>query len=205
MAVKRIDHIAIVVPDIEEATAFYQGVLGLPLERVERIDEQGVTVAFFPIGGSEVELLAPLNETSGVARFLEKRGAGMHHLCLEVDDIAQALADLQARGVELIHEMPLEDASGKKMAFIHPRSTYGVLIELYELPAVPQVERAPNLAALGRRLALEVRALSAGLVAFWQELLAPATLADVAANGNGKGITLKAEGEVLAEGELEQM
>ncbi|NLH08372.1 MAG: methylmalonyl-CoA epimerase [Chloroflexi bacterium] len=208
MAVKRINHVALVVPDIEEATAFYRDVLGLRLERVERIYEQEVTVAFFPVGNSKVELLQPTTDTSGVARFLEKRGPGMHHLCLEVDDIEETLEALRARGVELIDEQPRETADGKKMAFIHPRSTYGVLIELYELPASHPVARLQQVApvqTLGRQLAIELRALRAGASAFWRALRTPTPSAPVSkANGNGNGstpigITLKAEGEMLEE------
>lgn len=199
MAVKRIDHIAIVVPDIQEATSFYQDVLGLALERVEQVDEQEVTIAFFPTGGSEIELLEPLNDTSGVARFLEKRGPGMHHLCLEVDDIGQTLDEMRAAGVELINEQPIEEASGKKLAFVHPRSTGGVLIELYELPPVPQVALHRRIERLGQRLLLEARAVGGGVAAFWNALVAPENGEALTFHTNGNGITLKAEGEMLDE------
>lgn len=210
MAVKRIDHVAIVVPELDEAIAFYRDVLGLRLERVEQVAEQEVTVAFFPTGDSEVELLEPATESSGVARFLEKRGPGMHHLCLEVDDIRQTLDDLRARGVELIDEQPREVGGGKKLAFLHPRSTYGVLIELYELPAAPPAARVQQQAApaqtLGRQLAIELRALRAGASAFWRALRTPVPSAPAPktnGNGNGNGgpvgITIKAEGEMLDE------
>jgi len=189
VAVKRIDHIAIVVPDIDEAAAFYRDVLGLTLERIEHVAEQEVVVAFFPTGDSEVELLQPTTADSGVARFLEKRGPGIHHLCLEVEDICRTLADLKARGVELINEEPLQGSGGKKMAFIHPRSTYGVLVELYELPRRPR--------GLDR-LALEVRALRAGVSGFWEALRTAPPIEQP--NGNGKGITLKAEGDIIPEG-----
>lgn len=201
MAVKRIDHIAIVVPDIQEATSFYQDVLGLTLERVEQVDEQEVTIAFFPTGGSEIELLEPLNDTSGVARFLEKRGPGIHHLCLEVDDIRQTLDEMRAAGVELINEEPIEQESGKKLAFVHPRSTGGVLIELYELPPVPQVALHRRIGRLGQRLLLEARALSGGVTAFWNELIDPEDGEPLILHSNGNGITLKAEGEVIEEAE----
>lgn len=208
MAVKRIDHIAIVVPDLGEATSFYRDVLGLRLDRVERVDEQEVTIAFLPAGDSEVELLEPTTSSSGVARFLEKRGPGMHHLCLEVDDIEQALAELKAHGVELIDEQPVEGGDGKKMAFIHPRSAHGVLVELYELPARPRLHvYQPSAAeALRQRLALECRALRAGAEAFLQELRTPAVAppngnGNGHANGNGHGIMLKAAGQMLDEDE----
>jgi len=132
MAVIRIDHIAIVVDDIEKARGFYEEALGLNLAHVENVEEQESIVAFFPTGGSEIELVQPTTDDSGVARYLAKRGAGIHHICLEVNDIQATLDDLKARGVELINETPTTGSGGKQIAFIHPRSTSGVLIELYQ-------------------------------------------------------------------------
>ncbi len=132
MSVKRIDHIAIVVPDIDEAQVFYRDVLGLELAHIEQIDGQEVIVAFFPVGGSEVELLKPTSETSGVARYLANRGPGIHHLCLEVDDLQAMIDNLKERGVQLINEQPTIGNGGKKVVFVHPKSTFGVLIELVE-------------------------------------------------------------------------
>lgn len=132
MAVIRIDHIAIVVEDIGEARGFYEEALGLNLTHVENVEEQESIVAFFPTGGSEIELVQPTSNDSGVARYLAKRGPGIHHICLEVDDIQATLDDLKARGVELINETPTTGSGGKQIAFIHPRSTSGVLIELYQ-------------------------------------------------------------------------
>lgn len=132
MAVIRIDHIAIVVEDIEESRGFYEEALGLNLTHVEHVEEQESTVAFFPTGGSEIELVQPTSDDSGVARYLAKRGPGIHHICLEVDDIQATLDDLKARGIELINEEPTTGSGGKQIAFIHPRSTSGVLIELYQ-------------------------------------------------------------------------
>ena len=132
MAVIRIDHIAIVVEDIGEARGFYEEALGLNLTHVENVEEQESIVAFFPTGGSEIELVQPTSDDSGVARYLAKRGPGIHHICLEVDDIQATLDDLKARGVELINETPTTGSGGKQIAFIHPRSTSGVLIELYQ-------------------------------------------------------------------------
>lgn len=129
----KINHIAIVVPDLEAATAFWVNSLGLPLERIEAVPEEGVRVAFLPAGGAEIELLEPTDEESGVARYLEKRGPGMHHLCLEVDDIEAVLARLQRHQVELINAEPRVGAGGRKYAFVHPKSTGGVLLELYEM------------------------------------------------------------------------
>lgn len=132
--IKRIDHIAIVVPDLETGTGFWAEALGLPVERIEAVPDEGVDVAFLPVGESEVELLQPTDEESGVARFLEKRGPGLHHICFEVDDIAATLERLRVANVPLINEQPKTGSSGKKFAFIHPKGTGGVLVELYELP-----------------------------------------------------------------------
>ena len=132
--VKRIAHIAIVVEDIEGALGFWRDALGLPLEHVEDVPEQQATVAFLLTRESELELVKPTTNDSGVARFLAKRGPGIHHICFEVDDVAATLTALKARGVRLIDEIPRIGASGKKVAFIHPESTYGVLVELTEGP-----------------------------------------------------------------------
>ena len=132
MAVIRIDHIAIVVEDIGEARGFYEEALGLNLTHVENVEEKESIVAFFPTGGSEIELVQPTSNDSGVARYLAKRGPGIHHICLEVNDIQATLDDLKSRGVELINETPTTGSGGKQIAFIHPRSTSGVLIELYQ-------------------------------------------------------------------------
>ena len=133
MPVKRIDHIAIVVPDVAEAAAFYRDALGLEVQHIEEVAGQGVKVAFLPVGESEIELVEPTSDASGVAKFLSKNGPGMHHLCLEVDDLDATLASLKAKGVGLINEQPALGAGGKRIAFIHPRSTSGVLIELVEV------------------------------------------------------------------------
>lgn len=127
----RVDHIAIVVRDLKAALAVYEGALGLTCSHTEKVPEQEVTVAFLPTGDSEIELLEPTGTDSGVARFLEQRGEGMHHICLEVDDIEATLADLAARGVPLIDKTPKQGVYGR-VAFIHPRGAHGVLIELME-------------------------------------------------------------------------
>jgi len=132
--IKKIDHIGVVVSDIEEALQVYQQALGLTLAKSQDRPDQAVRIAFLPTGESEIELVQPVTGDSGVARFLQKRGEGIHHICLEVDDIEQALADLQERGLQLIDETPRTGFQGEKFAFIHPKSTHGVLIELYEYP-----------------------------------------------------------------------
>lgn len=130
----KINHVAIVVPDLEKARAFWVDALGLPLERVAEVPAEAVRVAFLPAGESEIELLEPTDPESGVARYLAKRGPGIHHLCLEVEDIEDALNRLREHQVELINDVPRSGAEGKKYAFVHPRSTGGVLLELYQLP-----------------------------------------------------------------------
>lgn len=131
--IKRIDHIAIVVDDIDGALGFWRDALGLELDYVEEIPEQQSLIAFLRIGGNEIELVEATSDDSGVARYLKKRGPGMHHICLQVEALESMLAELKAKGVHLINETPLEGSGGKRLAFIHPESTQGVLVELYEL------------------------------------------------------------------------
>ncbi|MFN8597120.1 MAG: methylmalonyl-CoA epimerase [Anaerolineae bacterium] len=132
MTVKRIDHIAVVVDDIEGALNFWRDGLGMEMTHLEEVKEQESIVAFLPAAGSEVELVKPTTDTSGVAKYLAKRGPGMHHICVEVDDIHATLAQLKAKGVKLINETPTIGAGGKQIAFVHPSSTSGVLVELYQ-------------------------------------------------------------------------
>jgi len=133
-SVKRINHIAIVVDEIEDALHFWRDALGLKVARVEEIQDQDSVVAFLPVGDMEIELVQPTSDESGIARYLNKRGPGIHHICFEVDDIEASLESLIASGVRLINSAPAIGTSGKKFAFIHPESTHGVLVELYELP-----------------------------------------------------------------------
>lgn len=131
--VKQINHVAVVVDDMDKALSFWRDALGLDLHEVRDVPAEKSQVAFLPLAGSEVELVQPTSEDSGIAKYLAKRGPGMHHICLEVDDIAGMLAQLQAKGVRLINEQPRTAADGKRYAFIHPESTSGVLVELYQL------------------------------------------------------------------------
>jgi methylmalonyl-CoA/ethylmalonyl-CoA epimerase len=131
--IKKIDHLAIVVHNIEEALQVYEGALGLELTDVEEVPEQAVRIAFLPVGESEIELVEPLSTGSGVAKFLEKRGEGLHHVCFEVEDIEAALQDLADKGIRPINQQPRQGAHGR-VAFLHPKSTHGVLIELIEKP-----------------------------------------------------------------------
>jgi methylmalonyl-CoA/ethylmalonyl-CoA epimerase len=132
--IKKIDHVALVVADIDQALAFWRDALGLPLDHLDEVPREKSAIAFLPVGDSEIELVQPTDDSSGVARYLEKRGAGMHHICLEVDDIGAMIAQLKAKGVQLIHEQPVVAESGKQYAFIHPKAAFGVLVELYQLP-----------------------------------------------------------------------
>lgn len=134
MAIKKIDHIGIVVQDIETALKVYRDALGLELTKTEFVPEQAVKIAFLPTGESEIELVQPTTDDSGIARYLAKRGEGIHHICLEVDDIEAALAQMAAQGMQLIDETPRMGSGGQKYAFVHPKSAHGVLVELYQRP-----------------------------------------------------------------------
>lgn len=130
--VKKINHVAIVVENIDSALAFWRDQLGLTLDHIEDVPSQASKVAFLPVGEGEIELVEPTDPESGLAKYLEKRGEGMHHLCVEVDDIESMLSSLNAKGVRLINMEPV-DLPGRRMAFIHPKSTNGVLLELYQI------------------------------------------------------------------------
>lgn len=132
--IKRIDHIAVLVDDMDSSLSFWRDGLGLELGGVQDVPAELAQIAFLPTGSSEIELVRPTSSDSGLARYLEKRGPGMHHICLEVDDIQGMLAQLKAKGVQLINEEPRSSADGRKYAFIHPKSANGVMVELYELP-----------------------------------------------------------------------
>ncbi len=127
-----IDHIAIVVSDMDAALGFWQQALGLELQRIESVPAEEVDVAFLETENAHVELLLPTSEDSGIARYLATRGPGMHHLCLAVTDIEAAMARLDAAGIELINERPRRRGDGTRYAFVHPRSSGGVLVELYQ-------------------------------------------------------------------------
>jgi len=130
--IKKINHVAVVVRDIDEALKFWQDGLGIQLSHREEVPSQKSVVGFLPVGESEVELVEPLGEDSGLAKFLAERGGGMHHLCFEVENLDALLADLKAKEIRLINETAVE-LPGRRMAFINPKSTGGVLVELYEL------------------------------------------------------------------------
>jgi len=125
-----IQHLGVAVESIEEALAFWRDALGLELKEIEVVEDQGVRVAMLPIGESRIELLEATGEETPVGKFLAKRGPGIHHLCVEVNDINAKLSELKARGARLIDEQPRIGAGGALVAFVHPSSTGGVLIEL---------------------------------------------------------------------------
>ena len=127
--IHKIHHLAIAVKDLEEALRFYRDTLGLPVHEQAVREDQGVKAALLTIGESEIELLEPLGPDTPVGRFLERRGEGIHHICLQTDDIDKELADLKAKGVELIDQEPRQGLVGR-ICFLHPRSTKGVLVEL---------------------------------------------------------------------------
>lgn len=128
--IKKLDHVAIAVNNLDEALAAYEKLFGLKAEKIENVPDQGVKAALLPIGeGSEIELIQPVNNESGVAKFLEKKGEGIHHIALEVENVDQELKSLSAQGVTLIDKEPRSGLAGR-IAFLHPKSTRGVLIEL---------------------------------------------------------------------------
>ena len=128
----KIDHIGIATRGIDDAAKFYRGVLGLEVAETEEVAEQKVRVAMLSIGESRIELLEATSEDSPISRFLEKRGPGIHHLAVRVDDIQAALADLREKGARLIDQEPRHGAGGCLVAFVHPSSTGGVLLELVQ-------------------------------------------------------------------------
>ncbi|MES0397117.1 MAG: methylmalonyl-CoA epimerase [Syntrophobacteria bacterium] len=132
MKVLKIDHLGIAVHSIEEAKKLFQDTLGLKFEGSETVTEQKVTTAFFPVGDSEVELLESTAPDGPIAKYLEKRGEGIQHIAFRVENIEEALAELKEKGIRLIDEKPRLGAGGAKIAFLHPKSTHGVLIELSE-------------------------------------------------------------------------
>jgi len=131
MSVLRVDHLGIAVASIDEALSVYRA-LGLEVAHREEVPTQKVRTAFLPAGDSRIELLEPTAPDSPIAKFLEKRGGGIHHVCFAVDDIDAALATLAARGFRLIHREAVPGADGKRVAFLHPEAGRGVLIELSE-------------------------------------------------------------------------
>jgi methylmalonyl-CoA/ethylmalonyl-CoA epimerase len=127
---KGLNHVAIAVKDLEKSIPIWRDALGLELAEIETVEDQQVRTAIFGHGLGRIELICPTAEGTGVAKFLEKRGEGLHHICLEVEDIEAAIAALKARGAPMIDEKPKVGAGGAKIAFVHPKGTGGVLLEL---------------------------------------------------------------------------
>jgi len=132
MKILKIDHLGIAVNNMNEGKSFWSDVLGLTFEGAETVAEQKVTTAFFPVGESEVELLESTSPDGPVAKFIEKKGTGFQHVAFRVENIEEALAELKAKGIQLIDQVPRKGAGGAKIAFLHPKATGGVLVELCE-------------------------------------------------------------------------
>ena len=132
MKLLKIDHIGIAVNDIADARTFWADTLGLPFEGDETVAEQKVKTAFFPVGESEVELLESTDPEGPIAKYIEKKGQGIQHVAFRVENIHQALEELKEKGIRLIDETPRKGAGGAKIAFLHPKATNGVLVELCE-------------------------------------------------------------------------
>lgn len=179
-AVKRIDHVAIVVEDIDHALAFWRDALGLEVTHVEDVPEQDSIVAFMPTGVSELELVKPTSDSSGVARYLRKRGPGIHHICFEVDDIEACIKKLNHHDVHLINTEPVIGTGGKRIAFIHPESTHGVLIELYELTQQEPQIRLARARELADRAMQQGQVVASGVLGFLRGLRYPSEVEDVA-------------------------
>ena len=130
--IKKINHIAIAVGDVDQALVFWRDALGLKVDHIEDVPSQKSRVVFLPVGDSEVELVNPTSLDTGMAKFIEERGGGLHHFCFEVDNIDSLLEELTSKGIRLINEKAL-DLPGRRMAFVHPKSTSGVLVELYQI------------------------------------------------------------------------
>ncbi len=132
MKIKKIDHLGIAVSSIDSGKKFWQDIMGLELEGTETVEEQKVTTAFMPVGESEVELLESTSPDGPVAKYIEKKGAGLQHVAFRVENIDEALAELKEKGVKLIDQTPRNGAGGARIAFLHPKATGGILVELCE-------------------------------------------------------------------------
>jgi methylmalonyl-CoA epimerase len=132
MNLKNIDHIGIAVTNMQESLSFWETSLGIEPHGIQEVPEQKLRTAFLPVGDTEIELLESTSPDSSVAKFIEKHGEGLHHIAIRVDDIEAALAELKAKGIQLIDETPRNGAGGTRIAFVHPKATHGVLLELCE-------------------------------------------------------------------------
>jgi len=128
----KLNHLAIVVNNVDNALNFWRDALGLQVRQAERNEGEEVDLAFLPAGDADIELISPINETSGVAKFLAKHGPGLHHVCIEVEDIRATIQRMKEHKVMLLNDTPKVNDEGTQYCFIHPKSAYGVLVELYE-------------------------------------------------------------------------
>ena len=128
----KLDHLGIAVPDLDAALEFWRDALGLELVDIEVVESEGVRTAFLPVGDASIELLEPMDETGVIARHIDRRGPGIHHICMKVDGLQEHLDDLDGAGIRLVDRQPRPGAHGKNVAFIHPKATGGVLLELAE-------------------------------------------------------------------------
>ena len=135
MNISHIEHLGIAVKSLDEAIPYYENILGMKCYSIEEVADQKVKTAFFKVGQTKLELLEPTSDESPIAKFIEKRGEGIHHLAFAVEDgVANALAEMVGKGVRLIDKAPRKGAEGLNIAFIHPKSTHGVLTEFCEKP-----------------------------------------------------------------------
>jgi methylmalonyl-CoA/ethylmalonyl-CoA epimerase len=134
--IKQLNHVAILVEDLDTALSFWRDILGLEVSHIEDVPEQQAVVAFLPTGNTILELVRPTSADSGSALYLKKKGPGIHHLCFEVEDLEVHLKQLEREGIRLVNSEPVVGAGGTKIAFIHPTSTHGVLIELRQTPRI---------------------------------------------------------------------
>ena len=135
MNISHIEHLGIAVKSLDEAIPYYENILGMKCYSIEEVADQKVKTAFFKVGQTKLELLEPTSDESPIAKFIEKRGEGIHHLAFAVEDgVANAMAEMEGKGVRLIDKAPRKGAEGLNIAFIHPKSTHGVLTEFCEKP-----------------------------------------------------------------------
>ena len=133
--IKKVEHIGVAVASIEKSIHVFRDLLGIPLERVYESDVIKTKIAFLPLEGCTIELIEPMDPESPAAKFIQKRGEGIHHICLGVENVEAALRDFEAKGIELLNKTPRKTEDGRTIAFLSPKSTNGVLIELEEIGA----------------------------------------------------------------------
>ncbi len=130
--IKKIEHLGIAVKNINESNELFKKLFGIQHYKMEKVESEGVSTSFFMLGETKIELLEATNETSAIAKFIDKKGEGIHHIAYEVDNIEEEMKRLKNEGFELIHQQPKDGADNKRICFLHPKSTNGVLVELCE-------------------------------------------------------------------------